>query len=142
MIEVDLALLVDAANLSDDGKLNLLGEFNILLRPEPPWALVGRSLVLRLQGDALDAGPHTVGLRLLDEDRNLLWASGDNQIDFPKAMIPGLPARALTIVGLPPMVLKVEGTYLLEILVDGVARRPGVEFHCVLKKDMPNRAGS
>jgi hypothetical protein len=75
MIQVDLAVLADAANLSQEGKLNILGEFNILLSNTAPWTMVGRSLVLRLTGNAGDVGPHTIGFRILDSDRQLVWTS-------------------------------------------------------------------
>jgi hypothetical protein len=140
MIEVTLAMLADAANLSNDGKLNVLGEFNLLLADEPPWAVVGRSLVVRFEGHAGDIGMHTAALRLLDEDRNLVWATADAQIEFPPAKLPGIRARAVMIVPLPPFALMAEGTYELEVFVDG-AQRGRTELHCVLRRDMPGDAG-
>lgn len=132
MLNVDLALLADAANLSDGGKLNILGEFNVLNTVAPPWALVGRSLVLRLVGNAGDEGTHTLGLRLLDPDRQLVWSSGDAQFEFAAAKIPGTVPRNAAIIELPPVMMRVEGPHELEILVDGQALE-SVELHCVLE---------
>lgn len=139
MIEVNLAILADAANTSAEGKLNILGEFNMLMTEAPPWMLVGRSLVVRLVGHAGDEGPHTVGLRLLDQDRNLVWSSGDAAIDFPRARVAGAPARLQAIMGLPPLILPTAGDYELEILIDGEAKGC-IELYCILRGDVPGHA--
>lgn len=138
-MEATLVLFADAANLTEDGKLNLLGEFNILLSDAPPWGLVGRSLVARLEGHAGDVGHHTVAFRLLDQDRQLAWASGDSPFEVPKARLPGSPTRHLVIVALPPILLHHEGPHVMEILVDGTVCGSG-EFHCIRHGDLPGRA--
>jgi hypothetical protein len=139
MIQVQLAILADAANITNDNKLNILGEFNILGAAEPPWTILRRCLAVRLIGDATDEGSHTVGLRVLDQDRNLVWSTNDRPLDFPRAKIPGTPARFLIVTELPPVVLHTEGPHELEILVDGTPRG-SVDFYCVLM-NLPGRAG-
>lgn len=141
MIEVNLALLAEAANTSAQSQFNILGEFNALLADEPPFGFVGKVLVLRFIGDPGDAGPHMFALRLLDQDRNLVWASSDAEVEFPKAAIPGIPARLQSISAMPPIALPSEGGYELEILVDGVVKGR-IELHCILRRNMPGNAGA
>lgn len=140
MIEVNLAILAEAANTSAQSQLNILGEFNSLVVVEPPWGLVGRVLVVRFVGNPADAGPHIFALRLVDQDRELVWASSDAQVEFPKSRITGIPARLQAISPLPPILLPSEGGYELEILVDGVVK-DCIELYCILQSNMPADAG-
>src|SRR5262245_48714476 len=51
-----MALLADAANVSREGKLNVLGVFDTIYARTFPVAHPQMQLVLRLEGDATDAG--------------------------------------------------------------------------------------
>ena len=59
-MEIDLALLADAATVDGSGKLNILGVFDRLTAAHFP-AQHGRiSLVLRFQATVQDAGRHQI----------------------------------------------------------------------------------
>ena len=140
MIEVNLALFADAANISMEKKLNVLGEFNSLTAAQPPWMMIGKYLVLRFQGSPGDVGPHLLGLRILDEDRDLVWASADIPFTFPASPVPGVPSRLLSVSPLPPIALKAAGSYEFEVLIDGVTRHL-VELYAVLQSAAAPDAG-
>ena len=135
MLELNLMVVADAANISNSGSLNLLGEFNTLISEEAPFALVGKVLVVRFQGTPNDVGQHVLGFRLLDPDRGLIWASPDTAVQYPPSPMPGIPARLQGIVALPNFVLPAAGTYEVEILLDG-AVRGCLSLHAVLRRDM------
>lgn len=135
MIELNLALLADAANVATTGQLNILGEFNSLLPETMPTGFAGKVLVFRLTGSATDEGPHSLSLRLVDQDGGLVWAASDYTLEFPKTRLSGTPARVQAISPLPPMMFPTYGTYELEFLVDGKAIG-GPAIHVVRREDL------
>lgn len=140
MIELNLALLADAANVATTGQLNILGEFNSLLCEQVPAGLAGKVLVFRLTGSAADEGPHTLSLRLVDQDRELTWAANEQPLAFPKTRLSGTPARVQAISPLPPILFPALGTYELEFLLDGKAIG-GLDIHVVRREDLAPDAG-
>lgn len=119
MIEATITLLADAANISQEGKLNLLGEFDLLMSADPPWFIAQKMLVLKLRGTVQDQGEHVIGLRLLEEDGGLCWSSPDVTFSFPSPRSPGRPTTLLIVSPLPVIRIDEEGDYEFEILVDG-----------------------
>lgn len=55
-MQVKLALLADAANVSGDGKLNILGIFDTIYAREFPTTHPSMHLVLRFEAPAAEAG--------------------------------------------------------------------------------------
>ena len=62
-MHVTFALFADAANLSQEGKLNILGVFDALQVGTLPALHPRATLVVHLKGNALDVGSHRVSLR-------------------------------------------------------------------------------
>ena len=62
-MQVSFALFADAANLSQEGKLNILGVFDALQVGSLPTVHPRAHLVVHLKGTQMDVGPHTVTLR-------------------------------------------------------------------------------
>ncbi len=55
-MDVPLALIADAANISEEGKLNVLGVFNRITARELPATHPQLTLVLKFVADAVEAG--------------------------------------------------------------------------------------
>ena len=73
-MEISYALLCDAANLSQDGQLNVLGAFNVLYAPDFPYLHPAMSLALQIEVEPNDAGQeHEFTLQLIDPDGGLTY---------------------------------------------------------------------
>ena len=64
-MHVSFALFADAANLSQEGKLNVLGVFDALQVSALPAVHPRAHLVVHLKGTNADVGPHSVTFRWL-----------------------------------------------------------------------------
>ena len=72
-MHVTFALFADAANLSQEGKLNILGVFDAVQVGALPTVHRRASLVVHLKGDESDAGAHSLTLRWLSPTGEELW---------------------------------------------------------------------
>ncbi len=113
-----LGLLADAANTTGSGKLNVLGEFNVLWAPDFPFVLTQMVLVLRLEATAGEGSEHELGIRIVDEDGHNAGPTLDGKIDMGKPWRPGLPYRSQTILTFQGAVFPKAGTYTFEIIGD------------------------
>ena len=93
-MHVSFALFADAANLSQEGKLNILGVFDTVQVGALPAVHPRATLVVRLKGTRADAGSHTIRLRWTNPRGDELWSStgelsiapppmGVLEMDFP-----------------------------------------------------------
>jgi len=64
-MHVSFALFADAANLSQEGKLNILGVFDALQVASLPAVHPRAHLVVHLKGTGADMGAHSVAFRWL-----------------------------------------------------------------------------
>ena len=69
-MHVSFALFADAANLSQEGKLNILGVFDALQVASLPAIHPRAHLVVHLKGTGTDVGAHTVNFRWLSPSGN------------------------------------------------------------------------
>lgn len=74
-MHVSFVLFADAANLSQEGKLNVLGVFDAVHVGQFPALHPRATLVVRLKGTNADAGTHPMGLRWVNPRGNELWSS-------------------------------------------------------------------
>lgn len=74
-MHVSFALFADAANLSQEGKLNILGVFDAVHAGGFPSIHPRATLVVRLKGTAADSGVHAMGLRWISPRGQELWSS-------------------------------------------------------------------
>lgn len=116
-MRLSFALFADAANLSQEGKLNILGVFDAVQVGSLPTLHPRAHLVVRLKGSPADAGNHVITLRWLDPSGQELWASngelsigaappGVNEMDFPLIAAIDLPLAAA-------------GAHVMQIALDG-----------------------
>ena len=116
-MHVSFALFADAANLSQDGKLNILGVFDALQVLTFPAMHPRAHLVLHLKGTTEDVGTHTVAFRWLSPSGQELWtSSGELNIGAPA---PGAPGMDLPLIAQLDLPLDAPGSYSMAITIDG-----------------------
>src|SRR5690349_25131268 len=100
-MHIPMALLADEANVSQEGKLNILGVFDRVAAPAFPTVHPKMVFVFRVQAEYPDSGrSFAVRVRLLDEDGAVLFEAGGDLV--PPAVPPGEFATAnqiFTLVG-------------------------------------------
>ncbi len=116
-MHVSFALFADAANISQEGKLNILGVFDAVQVGGLPAVHPRAHLVVRLKGSAVDIGAHRVGLHWINPHGTELWSS-DGQID-----VEGVPPTAhemdFPIIASIDLPLDESGSYTMRIDLDG-----------------------
>ena len=134
-MHIAFALFADAANLSQEGKLNILGVFDTLHVAQLPAIHPRASLVVRVKGSTSDVGTHVMGMAWVNPAGNELWSSegelgvgtpppGTTELDFP--LIAGLD--------LP---LDSPGTYTMRLTID---HEPAAELPLVVRSAAPAAA--
>jgi hypothetical protein len=116
-MHVSFALFADAANLSQEGKLNILGVFDALQVGNLPAIHPRAHLVVHLKGTAIDVGSHTVGFRWLGPGGNELWnSSGELNVGPPSA---GTLEMDLPLIAQLDLPMDAAGAYTMAIAIDG-----------------------
>jgi hypothetical protein len=115
-MQVAFALFADAANLSQEGKLNILGVFDAVQVGALPTVHRRASLVVHLKGDEMDAGVHTLTLRWLSPSGEELWNT-QGQVEVQTAPPPG-SAMDLPLIAAVDLPLDQPGSYAMQIAVD------------------------
>lgn len=111
------ALFADAANLSQDGKLNILGVFDALQVLTLPAMHPRAHLVVHLKGSSDDVGMHTVAFRWLSPSGKELWSStGELKVGEPA---PGATGMDLPLIAQLDLPLDSVGDYTMAIALDG-----------------------
>ena len=116
-MEVKLAALADSANLSQEGKLNVLGIFNKVGAHSFPAQHPGSAFIIVLEAHPTEAGQHEVEVLFVDEDGQVQMKAGIT-VEFPRPEDPLRPMHANLIMPIPMLPLPSEGVYRFDILVD------------------------
>jgi hypothetical protein len=115
-MHVTFAMFADAANLSQEGKLNILGVFDALQVATLPTVHPRASLVVRLKGSRIESGSHTVALHWLNPAGVELWSSvGQLDVAAPPPNVNEMDMPLIANVDLP---LDVPGAYTMRISLD------------------------
>jgi hypothetical protein len=139
-MEVTLAVLADGANVSQDGKLNILGVFNALGATMFPVMHPQMYLVLRFEATRAEEGKtKKVEIQLADSDGTKLFAIGSNLMVPPGA--PGQPIRMNHILAMNGVRFPKAGDYVFNILV-GDDQKAAVDLRIVEAKLEPRPAGA
>lgn len=118
-MEIDLALLADAATIDASGKLNILGIFDHLSAGSFPARHPRMVLILRFAAGMQESGAHTVEIELKNADGHGLM-----HIDGEMLLPPG-PAEAAGATSVPHLlnldgvILPCAGRYGFDVRVDG-----------------------
>jgi hypothetical protein len=130
-MHLSFALFADAANISQEGKLNILGVFDAVQCGTLPTIHPRAHLVVRLKGGAEDVGTHTVSLHWLNPQGQELWSSnGELNIGPPPAGVSEMDMPLIAAIDLP---LDASGAYSMRIALDGEAHG---EVGLVVRSDM------
>jgi len=117
-MDVTLALLADAANVSQDGKLNIMGIFNALGAQQFPVVHPQMALVLRFEASRAEEGKQRqVELQLADMDGTKLFKIGA-QLMVPTGSPAGQPIRLNHILMLNNVQFEKPGDYMFSVLVN------------------------
>ena len=116
-MHVTFALFADAANLSQEGKLNILGVFDALQVGTLPSMHPRATLVVHLKGSALDVGSHRVSLKWLSPSGQELWSSeGELGVATPPQGVLEMDFPLIAQLDLP---LDQSGSYMMRVGLDG-----------------------
>ena len=118
-MEVDLALLADAATIDGSGKLNILGIFDRLSTTAFPTRHPRLSLVLRFSAGINEVGKHAIGISLKAPDgQEVMRIDGEMNLSTGPGGVSGgvLVPHILNMDGL---VFPVAGRYAFDVRVDG-----------------------
>ncbi len=116
-LDVDLAVIADAANVSQEGKLNILGVFDTIWAREFPFRHSAMVFVLRFTADFTEKGSHAMEVRLMDADGAQLFKA-----EGPLAVaggVPGRPIKPHVVMGLSGVTFQKPGDYSFEVLLAG-----------------------
>ncbi len=114
-----LAILADAANVTQEGKLNILGQFSIVFPPETPTTYPLLWFVAMLELGAADFGKHPFLLRLVDGEGDTVMTPLTGEIDLPKpADYSGDPLYLPVLLQVANTQLPDYGTYTFELRFD------------------------
>ena len=131
-MHIAFALFADAANLSQEGKLNILGVFDALQVASVPAVHPRANLVVRLKGTRADVGSHTVTLRWVNPTGKELWSStGELNVGTPPIGIMDLDLPLIASLDLP---IDAAGTYTLGIALD---HHPTAEVRLMVRTGPP-----
>jgi hypothetical protein len=118
-MEVDLALLADAATIDGSGKLNILGIFDRLATASFPTRHPRLSLILRFSAGVHEAGRHEIGISLRAPDGGeVMRIDGEmNLTAGPREVAGGVLVPH--ILNMDGLVFPVAGSYAFDVRVDG-----------------------
>ena len=118
-MEIDLALLADAATVDASGKLNILGVFDRISTSGFPAQHPHVSLVLRFGASMKEAGDHKVEIVLRDPDAaEVVRLNGDIKVG-PGPAAAGGRVRVPQVVNMERLVFQKPGRYSFDVAVDG-----------------------
>jgi hypothetical protein len=116
-MEVTVAVLADYANVSQDGKLNIMGIFQEINPPVLPFPMPQMYLVISFSAGPAEFGTvRNIRIPLLHTDGEELLAM-EAQMTVPKPNRPGSRAYINQTVGLAGVVFERPGAYAFSVLV-------------------------
>jgi hypothetical protein len=132
------AILADAAEVSPNGKISILGgEISTLALPQFPMLYARLSFVAKLQLEPDDYGrDHTFRLELVEPEEKRVVVG--EPVPFNVPLGEDAPQNALIAGNIPPLLFRMPGTYELQLFTDDqlVASLP------LLVQEQPTSQGS
>lgn len=118
-MEVDLALLADAATIDGSGKLNILGIFDRLGTSSFPTRHPRLSLVLRFSAGVHEVGKHEIAIILKSPDgQEVVRIDGEMNLSAgPRGVSAGVLVPH--ILNMDGLVFPLPGMYSFDVIVDG-----------------------
>lgn len=122
------ALFADAANLSQEGKLNVLGVFDALHVASVPAVHPRATLVVRLKASPDDAGTHALSLTWVAPGGDEVWSSsGEVEVHSPP---PGAIEVDIPVIAAIDLPIAEAGVYVMRVELDAeVEAEVGLHVH-------------
>lgn len=121
MINVSLGLVADYANVSREGKLNIMGTFDEIWSAQVPTVHPAMVLVLVLEAESGDADKsHKLGIELVDADGGKVF-SIDGELRFNKPA-PGRKIKTNQLININNIQLPKFGSYAFNIFINNEVR--------------------
>lgn len=121
-MEIALALLADYANVSREGKLNILGIFDRIFTQSVPATHPQMQLIMTLEADRVEADrEHKIEVELIDADGTKLFSIGGNLKFSPPP--PGEKVRLNHVIQLNNLRFNHFGSYEFKILINNEVRK-------------------
>lgn len=118
-MEIDLALVADAATVDASGKLNILGVFDRITTTGFPAKHPRLSLILRLSASMNEAGEHAVEITLRDpEGGEMGRIQGTVGVGFGPSDTGGR-VSVPQVINMDGVVFKQAGRYSFDVQIDG-----------------------
>jgi hypothetical protein len=118
-MEIDMALLADAATVDASGKLNILGIFDRITVAELPAHHPHLSLVLRVSASLGEAGLHKMEIVLQDPaGSRVMGMNGEFQVG-PGSALAGGQVRIPQVLNIERLVFPKGGRYAFNVSLDG-----------------------
>jgi len=116
-MHISFAVFADAANLSQEGKLNILGVFDALQVAMLPTIHPRTHFVVRLKANGDDTGQHKLTFRWLSPYDEELWSSSGEMTVAPSPNpVFEVDLPIIAVVDLP---LNATGQYTMQVTLDG-----------------------
>ncbi len=116
-MKIPFAVIADGANVSREGKLNILGIFDTLFARKFPVTHPEMKLVMRLEASPAEAGSkHAIEIKLMDGEGGTVLDVKAEVV--PRAVPGGRAMRMDQVVSLHNVTFKAPGKYRFAVLVD------------------------
>jgi len=116
-MHVSFALFADSANISQEGKLNILGVFDALQVAQLPTVHPRATMVVRLKALPDDAGRHTLAFAWIGPGGDEMWSStGELEVGAPPQGATELDVPVIAAIDLP---INSAGTHVMRVALDG-----------------------
>jgi hypothetical protein len=116
-MKIPFAVIADGANVSREGKLNILGIFDTLFARKFPVTHPEMKLVMRVEASSAEAGlKHAIEIKLMDSEGGTVL--GVKAEVVPRGVPGGKPLRMDQVVSLHNVTFKAPGKYRFAIIVD------------------------
>lgn len=118
-MNVVFAVLADSANISQEGKLNILGNFANISATKFPTRHPQMQLVLRMEASPAEVGAEkNIEVTMIDADGERI-ASFKGEFTVPEPKVAGEMVQMQTIIGLRDTVFPKAGRYAIHVLING-----------------------
>jgi hypothetical protein len=119
-MHISFALFADGANISQEGKLNILGVFDALQIGAVPAVHPRATLVVRLKADEQDVGVHTLAFGWQGPDGVEIWSSsGELEVGAPP---PGATEIDIPVIAAIDLPIQLAGAHTMRIELDDQLR--------------------
>lgn len=135
-VSVQLAAIADAANISREGKLNIVGEFNLIWAQSEPVQWPSLVYVAKVCSSEEDGHLLALQLRVVDEDEQLIAALEMN-LGFSPPVVPGVGSGIPFVIPIVGAQFPKFGSYFFVLAIKGGAEISRIALHIEDIKRMP-----